>query len=127
MDGYLLLRWIHIIAVIVSISLFVLRGGWMLVAPQLLDRRWVRIAPHIIDTVLLTSAIGLTVLIQQYPFTNGWLTAKLVALVLYIALGSIALKRGRSKRIRVAALVAALATVGYIVWVARAHQAWPFL
>jgi uncharacterized membrane protein SirB2 len=64
----------------------------------------------------------LTTIIHQYPFSTGWLTTKVVLLLAYIVLGSIALKRGRSKRIRVAAFVAALLTVGFIVSVAQAHH-----
>jgi uncharacterized membrane protein SirB2 len=75
-----------------------------------------------VDTVLLTSALMLTTIIRQYPFTTAWLTAKVVLLVLYIVLGSIALRRGRTKKIRLAAFIAALATVGFLVTVARAHQ-----
>jgi uncharacterized membrane protein SirB2 len=64
----------------------------------------------------------LTTVIRQYPFAAGWLTTKVVLLVVYIALGSVALKRGRTKQVRIVAFVAALATVGYLVTVARAHD-----
>ena len=123
---YLLLRHIHISAVILSGSLFILRGGWMLWAPRMLDRRWVRVVPHLIDTVLLASAIALTVTIGQYPLVNGWLTAKVGALLIYIVLGSIALKQGRRRSVRIAALIGALLTFGYIVAVARAHSPLPW-
>ena len=63
-----------------------------------------RYLPHAVDTVLLTTALMLTTVIHQYPFSTGWLTAKVVLLVAYIVLGSIALKRGRTRRIRIAAL-----------------------
>ena len=78
-----------------SLSLFAVRGAWM-VAGTLRDKgRWVRIVPHVIDTALLASAIGLAITIGQYPGTSGWLTAKVAGLVAYIVLGSFALKRGR--------------------------------
>jgi len=83
----------------------------------------VRVAPHVVDTVLLASALWLAGTIGQYPFTHDWLTAKLAALLAYIVLGSIALKRGRTPRRRAAALVGALAAAGYIVAVALARDA----
>ncbi|MFO1422856.1 MAG: SirB2 family protein [Candidatus Competibacteraceae bacterium] len=126
MSGYLALKHLHLTTVILSFALFALRGLWMLVDPPQLQRRWVRIAPHLIDTVLLASAIGLTLSIRQYPFVNGWLTAKVLALIVYILLGGIALG-GPTRAIRAAAWVAALATFGYIVSVALTRQPLGFL
>ena len=116
------LKSAHLISLTLSISLFVIRGIWMITSPERLARRWVRIAPHVIDTVLLASAIGLTIVLRQYPFVHGWLTAKLVALVFYIVLGSIALKYGSTLRIRVIAFAAALTVFAYIVGVALNHH-----
>lgn len=123
---YMALKHLHLTAVTLSIALFLVRGYWMLIDSGSLQKRWVRIAPHIIDTVLLLSAIGLMLVIQQYPFVNGWLTAKLIGLFVYIGLGMIALKRGRSKNTRGLAFVAALLTVGYIVWVAISKDPTPW-
>src|SRR5690606_9414946 len=92
--------------------------SWMLAGSSQLQRRWVKVVPHLVDTVLLASAIGLALWSAQYPLQRPWLTAKVMALILYIVLGSVALKRGRTRNTRVAALVAALATFGYIVGVA---------
>lgn len=127
MSGYLMLRYLHLTAVILSFALFALRGLWMLADSPRLQRRWVRIAPHLIDTVLLVSAIGLTLILRQYPFVDGWLTAKVLALILYILLGGIALRRGPTQTIRAIAWIAALATFGYIVSVARTRQPLGFL
>jgi uncharacterized membrane protein SirB2 len=77
----------------------------------------VRIAPHLIDTVLLASALWLAWQMGTEG-TRGWLWAKVIALCAYIAFGTIALKRGRTRRARIAAFAAALATFGYIVSVA---------
>ena len=123
MSTYLALKHLHLTTVILSFALFALRGLWMLVDSPQLQRRWVRIAPHLIDTVLLASAIGLTLILQQYPFVNDWLTAKVLALIAYILLGGIALRRGPTRAIRAAAWVAALATFGYIVSVAQIGRA----
>ncbi len=124
---YLALKHTHITFAVLSILFFTVRGFWMLTTPEKLQQRWVRIAPHIIDTLLLASAIALTFTINQYPFSESWLTAKLIALIAYIVLGTIALKRGKSKAIRTLALIMALLCVGYIVWVALSHNPLPWL
>lgn len=124
--SYLALKHFHMTCAILSGAFFLLRGGWMLADSALLQRRWVKIAPHIIDTLLLASAIGLAVWSAQYPFAQSWLTAKLVALLFYIGLGTVALKRGKTKTVRVAAFVAALAAFAYIVAVAVSKQLVPF-
>ncbi|WP_245756638.1 SirB2 family protein [Amphritea atlantica] len=119
------LKHTHITFAALSILFFTLRGYWMLSTPEKLQQRWVRITPHIIDTLLLISAIALTITISQYPFTHSWLTAKLIALIAYIVLGTIALKRGKTKGIRTLAFVLALTCAAYIVWVALHHAAFP--
>jgi uncharacterized membrane protein SirB2 len=79
-----------------------------------------------VDTVLLASAAWLAWFLGQVPFVHGWITAKVLALVLYIVLGMLALRRGRTKRQRAAAFVAGLATVAYIVAVALTRDATPW-
>lgn len=121
-EFYLPLRHLHIGCAALSIGLFVLRGALMLSDSPWQGNVVLRYLPHVVDTVLLTSALMLTTIIRQYPFSTGWLTAKVVLLVAYIVLGSIALRRGRTKPVRVAALIGALLAVGYLVTVARAHH-----
>ena len=121
-EYYLVLRNVHIACAILTITLFVLRGSLMLANSAWQQNVVLRYLPHAVDTVLLTTALMLTTVIQQYPFAVGWLTAKVVLLVAYIVLGSIALKRGRTRQVRVVAFVAALATVAFLVTVARAHH-----
>jgi len=121
-EFYLPLRHLHIGCAVLSIGLFALRGALMLADSPWQGNAVLRYLPHVVDTVLLTSALMLTTIIRQYPFSTGWLTAKVVLLVAYIVLGSIALRRGRTKPVRVAALVGALLAVGYLVTVARAHH-----
>ncbi len=99
----------------------------MLAGSPLLQARFVRIAPHVVDTVLLASAGWLAWFLGQYPFVHGWLTAKVLGLVAYIVLGSIALKRGRTKAVRAAAFAAALAAVLYVVSVALTRDPLGFL
>ena len=86
-----------------------------------------RIVPHVNDTILLFSAALLTVQIGQYPFMVGWLTAKLVALVVYILLGMVALKWARTLPLQISAWFAALAVFAYIVSVAISRQPQGFL
>ena len=92
-----------------------------------LQSRFARVAPHGVDTVLLGSAIVLAWLSGQYPFAQSWLTAKVLALAAYIALGTVALKRGRSTTIRAAAFALALGAAGYIVTVALTRDPLGFL
>ena len=115
---YIALKHLHITFVALSGLLFLVRGIWMLRASPRLQQRWVKIVPHVVDTLLLASAIGLAVWSHQYPGQMPWLTAKVVGLVAYIVLGTIALKRGRTKGVRAAAFVGALACFVYIVAVA---------
>jgi uncharacterized membrane protein SirB2 len=124
---YATLKTLHLTTIAVTFTLFLLRGAWMMADSPRLKARWVRIVPHINDTLLLASGISLAVLIQQYPLVHGWLTAKLFALIAYIVLGTVALKRGKTKPQRIAAWVAALLVFGYMVAVAVAHDPFPFL
>jgi uncharacterized membrane protein SirB2 len=121
-EYYLVLRNVHIGCAIATIALFVLRGLLMLVDSPRLHGTVLRYLPHAVDTVLLTTALMLTTVIRQYPFSTGWLTAKVVLLVAYVVLGSITLKRGRTRAVRVTAFVAALATIGFLVTVARTQH-----
>lgn len=123
----LLLKTVHVTCVASSYMLFLLRGIWSLNGSPVMRQRWVRIAPHVVDTILLASAMALAFGIEQYPFVDAWLTAKVIALVLYIVLGSVALKYGRSRKIRIAAWLAAQAVFFYIVLVAITHNPVPFI
>jgi uncharacterized membrane protein SirB2 len=125
--AYLFLKNLHLATIALTLTLFVLRGAWMMADSPRLQARWVRIVPHVNDTLLLTSGISLAILMQQYPLVHGWLTAKFFALIAYIVLGTIALKRGKTRARRIAAWVAALLVFGYMAAVARAHDPFPFL
>lgn len=121
-----LLKALHVGCVALSFTGYLVRGIWMLWGSPRLQARWVRVVPYIIDTLLLVSAIALTIRLQQYPFVHDWLTAKVLALVAYIVLGAVGLKYGRTRKIRIAAWAAALLAFGYIVAVALTHQVPPF-
>lgn len=127
MNTYLALRHLHIASVVISIALFVFRGGLMFAGSRWLQNRFLRIAPHVVDTVLLGTAVALVIMSSQYPFQQAWLTAKVLALVAYILLGTVAIKRGPTLRVRGLAFFAALATVLWIVSVARSRDPYGFL
>ncbi len=116
------IKILHMSCALLTISGFFVRGVWMLRDSPLLQARWVKVLPHVIDSVLLLSGVTLAVLTQQNPMVQHWLLAKIVLLLLYIVLGSIALKYGRSKKQKILAWVAALVVVMMIVSIARSHQ-----
>ena len=91
-----------------------------------LQKRWVKVVPHIIDTVLLANAIVLAVMSRQYPLVDGWLTAKVAGLLVYIVLGTLALKRGKTRAVRITAWCAAQAVFFYIVAVALTRRPLPW-
>lgn len=122
----LLLKSIHISCVASSYMLFFLRGIWSLNGSAIMSQRWVKIVPHVVDTLLIVSAVALAFSIRQYPFVDAWLTAKLLALLLYIGLGFVALRYGRSKTVRLSAWIIAQLVFIYIVMVAIGHNPWPF-
>jgi uncharacterized membrane protein SirB2 len=121
-EFYLEIRFVHIIAVAASGSLFLLRGALLFAGV-----RWAKAAPlrylsYTIDTVLLTAALMLTTIIRQYPFVYSWLTVKVVLLAAYIGLGSVAFWAGRTQVVRFRAWLMALAVFAFMVSVARAHH-----
>ncbi|HKU89450.1 MAG TPA: SirB2 family protein [Steroidobacteraceae bacterium] len=121
-EFYPQIKWVHICAVFASGSFFALRGAGVLAGA-----RWPMWAPlryltYTIDTVLLTAALMLVTLLHQYPFVQTWLTAKVCLLVVYIVLGTFALKRARTRRARAGFYVAAIAVFLFIVSIARAHH-----
>lgn len=121
-EFYSQIKWVHVAAVLASGSLFVLRGlilhaggRWAMAWP-------LRYLSYAIDTVLLTAALMLATILRQYPFVHSWLTVKVVLLMLYVVLGSYALKRGNTRSVRIGCWLAALAVYGTIISVARAHH-----
>jgi uncharacterized membrane protein SirB2 len=126
MSLYLFVKYVHVGCVVLSLAGFAARGALMLRASPLLQARFVRIAPHIVDTLLLASALWLAWMMHQAPFVHGWLTAKVLGLLAYIVLGSIALRRGRTRAVRAAAFAGALLAAGYVVAVALAKDPLPF-
>jgi len=119
---YMMAKHLHLTAVALSILFFVFRFIWSQFDAQALSKKWVKILPHVIDTILLASAIWLCVILSQYPFANAWLTFKLIGVVLYIVLGLFALKKAKSTVGRWAFFVAALAVLMATAMVAVTKQ-----
>jgi uncharacterized membrane protein SirB2 len=111
---YAAVKQLHVAAVVVSWALFFLRGAWMIADSPRLEARWVRVVPHVNDTVLLLAGVYLATLVGLEP----WIVAKLVALVAYILIGMVAITRGKTKAVRIAAWIAAQCVFLYIVAVA---------
>ena len=116
-------KTIHVAFVALSFAGFFIRGIWMLRNSTLLRQRWVRITPQVVDTVLLLSAIVLAVQLRYSPMEQPWLMAKIIALVIYIAVGLVALRFGSSKRVRLSAWLLGLFIFMYIVSVAFSKSA----
>jgi uncharacterized membrane protein SirB2 len=115
---FAIVKSIHMLTLTVTITGFILRGVWMMRGSPLLQAKWVKVLPHVNDTVLLISAVWAGALLGQYPFVDGWLTAKILGATAYIVLGAIALTYGRTMRTRLMAFVGALICFGYVVAVA---------
>ncbi len=121
------LKYLHVTCAVLSITGYTVRGAWMMRDSPWLRKKWVRVAPHIIDTLLLVAGILLALRIRQYPFVQGWLTAKVLALIAYIVVGAVGLKYGKTRKIRVTAWLLAIAIFGYIVLVALTRQVLPYI
>lgn len=118
MANFELLKVVHVSCAFLSIAGFTLRGYWMIVEDPRLRSRFTRVLPHLLDTLLLGSAIAMLLVWQANPLAIGWLSAKIAALLLYIGLGMVAFRFGRTRTVRIAAFAMALLTAVYIVTVA---------
>ena len=125
---YLQIKWIHIACVLASGGIFFLRGSLVLAGAQR-PAMWapVRYLSYTIDTALLTTALMLATMLHQYPFVHGWLTVKVLLLVLYIVLGSHALRRASTRRRKAVCFSAAVVVYLFIISVARSHHPLGFL
>ena len=118
-----MIKLIHMSTALISISLFLIRGFWVFQESPVIRKKWVKILPHVNDTVLLITAILLAVGLQQYPFIDSWLTAKFIALLVYIVFGMFALKRAKELKNKLIFFILALVTFSYIVGVALNRSA----
>ncbi len=122
LDYYPLIKHLHVTAATLSILFFMLRAWWSVREQPMLQRRWVKVAPHLIDTLLLVLGVVLMVMLSFWPHQHPWLAAKLLALLAYIGLGSVAIKRGRKPTTRAIAALAAVAIFIYMLGTAIRHN-----
>ena len=120
-----IIKLIHISCAVLSITGFLGRSLLKFTVPQQLQQRWLKITPHVIDSVLLASAIVLVIQTQQYPFVAGWVTAKLLVLVLYIGFGLLTLRFARTRTQSLVGFIGACLSFSYIIAVALTKQIWP--
>ena len=119
---YMMAKHLHLTAVGLSILLFLVRFLYGQMNPAFLQKKWVKVVPHIIDTILLLSAVWLCIILSQYPLVNGWLTFKVVGVIAYIGLGMMALKRAKTTPLKWGAFLAAIVVLGLTAKVAVTKQ-----
>ena len=112
------IKVIHISCVVLSFCGFFMRGIWMLSDSKLWQKKWVKIFPHVIDSILLVSALLMLFVFNWSIFEEEWLQVKIGLLLIYIVLGMFALKKGRTKRVRFGAWIAGMMVFLFIVSVA---------
>ncbi|MFO7603246.1 MAG: SirB2 family protein [Gammaproteobacteria bacterium] len=114
-----MLKLIHVSCALISISGFVARGLLALQNSPRLAQTWIKVTPHLVDTVLLVSAILLLIQTGLSPLQHSWLAMKILLLVLYIVLGLVTLRLARTRQARRLAFVAAVLVFAYIVVIAE--------
>ena len=119
---YMFVKHLHLTAVVLSLSLFTLRFVWALKGSQMLQKKWVKIVPHVIDTLLLASALTLCVIIVQYPFVDSWLTEKVIGVIGYIFMGFWTLKWAKNTVTRCAGFIGAIVFVVFTAKIAVFKQ-----
>lgn len=124
---YLGLKHLHLTCITLSLLLFTLRFYWRQQNPTMLQKKWVKILPHSIDTLLLSSAIGMAWIASISPFAHPWLAAKILALFAYIVAGTFAIKRAQNWPAQIVSFVLALLCFSYIIMVALSKQVIPFM
>ncbi|MBA2779675.1 SirB2 family protein [Billgrantia kenyensis] len=126
-EHYFLIKHLHMTTAVLSIAFFILRAWWSVREISLLQRRWVKILPHINDTLLLLLGVMLMTMLSMWPHQHPWLAAKLLGLLGYILLGTVAIKRGRTPLTRGLAALGAIVVFFYIMGTAMTKDAWFFL
>lgn len=125
--GYYWIKYLHLTTVALNICIFLLRFYWMLHNPALVHKRSIRYISISNDSLLLIAGLSMALMSRQYPFVEPWLTAKLLALLAYIILGSIALTYGTNIRVRIGNGIMAILCVLYIVSVAYGRTPYPWM
>lgn len=113
----------HMLLIALSVLFFVVRFFMRMFDSSLLEKKFLKIAPHVIDTFLLLSGIVLCFIIKQYPFVDPWLTEKIFAVFAYVLLAFMAMKSDRNKLFRTFAFLGAIGWVVYAAKLAMFKQA----
>lgn len=124
MEYYPLIKLVHVSAVVLSGTGFLMRGGLMLAGSPRLMHPLVRRTPHYIDTVLLASALLLAGMSGQWPFVVPWVTAKVGFLLAHIGFGAVALYRGKRRSVRVWSFAVSALCFANIVAIALTRSPW---
>lgn len=121
--SYMALKHAHMMFALISIVLFMLRAWIAVPSPARIKSKVLKVLPHIIDTLLLILGIWLAVMMKYNPLGNSpWLAAKIIGVVLYIIVGTIAIKRGKTAQQRLIATIASIAIFAYIYGAAVAKS-----
>ncbi|WP_089711209.1 SirB2 family protein [Halomonas daqiaonensis] len=127
MEHYVLIKHLHATAATLSLLFFMIRAWWSVREAPVLQAPWVKVAPHVIDTTLLVLGVVLMVMLSLWPHQHPWLAAKLIALLVYIGLGTVAIKRGRTPAVRGVAGLAAILAFFYMLGAAIHHSPFSWL
>lgn len=119
---YAAVKHIHLTAIALSLLLFLLRFMWTVRGSHMLEKKWVKVLPHIVDSFLLLSAATLCILLSQYPFVTPWVTEKLLGLLMYLFMVILALKLAKTGFMRAVGLVGALSWLAFTALVAISKQ-----
>jgi len=126
MTFYYMLKLAHVACVVISGSLFIYRYARLSMRPDQPLAKALNVLPHINDTVLLVSAIGMLSVIGLNPFTTPWLLAKILALLVYITLGAICMRSLPGSKRQTVSFVSAISVFAYILLVGLSKQVYPF-
>jgi len=121
LSAYPVLKLIHIVCAGISLLMFMWRG-WESIEGKAIPRHWKRRIPDAVDAVLLGTGVLLMLIIAQYPWQADWLAVKLLSIVVYIALGMVALRFARSRQVKTIAWLAAIGVFAFIVWLAHTRS-----
>lgn len=116
-------KHIHMTLAVISVLLFTLRFTWLLLNSELLQRKWVKIAPHIIDTLLLVIGVAMAVKLAINPMEQLWLAEKLIAVIAYIFTGYYTLKLARNRMMQIFGYLGAMGWVMLVVRLAMTKEA----
>ncbi len=122
--SYIALKHLHITAAALSLLLFIIRAYWSVTGSAALQKKLIRMSPHVIDTILLICGLAMA---WTIGFNQSWIWAKLVALVMYIGVGTVAIKRGKTPASRLIAALIAVVIFSYIVGMALQRSPWSWL